>query len=83
MEYVLLDCVLSCHHLTSLQDKIPSTSQGQDLNIQKSTAGIPFFFHNLLSQYEEMGKLTRHNDIIPDDEIWVKFGGYHGKYEYE
>ena len=32
----------------------------------------------LLDQYDKEGKLTWHNDTIPQDEIWVKVGGDHG-----
>ena len=32
----------------------------------------------LLDQYNKEGKLTWHNDPIPQDEIWVKVGGDHG-----
>ena len=32
----------------------------------------------LLDQYNKEGKLTWHNDTIPQDEIWVKVGGDHG-----
>ena len=31
----------------------------------------------LLDQYNKDGKLTWHNDTIPQDEIWVKMGGDH------
>ena len=39
---------------------------------------IPQFVRNLLAQLEENNKLSRHNDVIPEDEIWVKIGGDHG-----
>ena len=32
----------------------------------------------LLDQYDQEGKLTWHNDTIPQDEIWVIVGGDHG-----
>ena len=39
---------------------------------------IPQFVRHLLAQLEENDKLSRHNDVIPEDEIWVKIGGDHG-----
>ena len=32
----------------------------------------------LLDQYDKEGKLTLHNDTIPQDEIWINVGGDHG-----
>ena len=40
---------------------------------------IPEFVMQLLYQYEKEGKLSWHNTTIPDDEIWVKIGGDHGR----
>ena len=37
------------------------------------------FVEDMLDQYEGKGQLTWHNGIIPNNEIWVKFGGDHGK----
>ncbi len=34
---------------------------------------------NLLDSYDEEGMLTWHDNTIPQDEIWVKLGGDHGK----
>ena len=34
---------------------------------------------DMLGKYEDEDKLTWHDDTIPHDEIWVKFGGDHGK----
>ena len=33
----------------------------------------------LLDSYEEEGMLTWHDNTIPQDEIWIKLGGDHGK----
>ena len=33
----------------------------------------------MLNTYEKMDLLTNHDGNIPDDEVWVKFGGDHGK----
>ncbi|GFO06123.1 amine oxidase [Plakobranchus ocellatus] len=40
---------------------------------------ISDFVKQLLDQYKTQGTLTWHNSIIPHDEVWVKFGGDHGK----
>ena len=34
---------------------------------------------DMLGKYEDQDKLTWHDDTIPHDQIWVKFGGDHGK----
>ena len=33
----------------------------------------------MLDTYDNMNLLTNHDGNIPDDEVWVKFGGDHGK----
>ena len=51
----------------------------QEKNIPVGTVrDIPQLVGNLLDQYEREGKLTWHENTIPNDEIWVKMGGDHG-----
>ena len=40
---------------------------------------LPAFTDSLLDQYAENDLLTWHDGVIPEDEIWVKLGGDHGK----
>ena len=54
---------------------------GDDMQVEMPVAyidGIPQFVRNLPAQLEENNKLSRYNDKIPEDEIWVKIGGDHG-----
>ena len=49
---------------------------GDDMQVEMPVAyidDIPQFVRNLLAQ------LSRHNDKIQEDEIWVKIGGDHGR----
>ena len=41
------------------------------------TSSVKDFVFELLSRHKEMGTLTW-NEVIPEDEIWIKFGGDHG-----
>ncbi len=43
-------------------------------------ANLSSFVTNILNKHKEHGTLTWHNSTIPEDEIWVKFGGDHGKH---
>ena len=40
---------------------------------------MPSFVTRLLDRYKSQNSLTWHDSNIPEDEIWVKFGGDHGK----
>ena len=36
--------------------------------------------HHLLDSYSAAGMLTWHDGVIPEDQIWIKVGGDHGKH---
>ena len=40
---------------------------------------LPQFVDQLLDSYEKHHLLTWHEGVIPSDQIWIKFGGDHGK----
>ena len=40
---------------------------------------LPRFVDSLLDSYDEQNLLTWQEGAIPQDEIWVKIGGDHGK----
>ena len=37
------------------------------------------FVFDILDEYHQLGMLTWHNGGIPEDQIWLKIGGDHGK----
>ena len=45
--------------------------------------GLSKFTVDLLDKYEENGMLTWHKNTIPDDQIWLKIGGDHGKHSFK
>ena len=40
---------------------------------------IKSYIFNMLDKQKQQGNLTWHGSIIPENEIWIKFGGDHGK----
>ncbi|GFN74207.1 hypothetical protein PoB_000071300 [Plakobranchus ocellatus] len=56
---------------------------GEDGNEFEETyarvAGLEKFVDTLLDLYNKTNMLTWHNNTIPENEIWVQFGGDHGK----
>ena len=43
-----------------------------------SIEDVPSFVSKLLDEYDRQNRLTWHEGVIPDNEIWVKIGGDHG-----
>ena len=66
----------------SVETKLFFTDEEHSDQFEKPVARIaslPQFLDNMLNQYDAAHLLTWHSQNIPENEIWLKLGGDHGK----